>query len=100
MVCSGSLEVHVQGEVVSDEMAGSPEEMPKVVGVITSRTRARRGAGEWIEIGRKRRAFVPDGLPAPSVGEVGEFGGGLDRGHCASQWASPRMRQATPGTRP
>ena len=75
MVCSGSLEVRVQGEVVSAEMAGSPEEMPKVVGVITSRTRARRGSGDWIEIARKHRAFIPDGLSVPSVGEVGECWG-------------------------
>jgi len=75
MVCSGSIEVSVLEEVVSAEVAGCPEEMPKVVGVITSRTRARRGSGEWIEIARKHRAFIPDGLPAPSVGEVGECWG-------------------------
>ena len=48
MVCSGSIEVRVQGRSSRQEMAGSPEEMPKVVGVITSRTRARRGSGDWI----------------------------------------------------
>ncbi len=71
----GSTQVSMQGKDVSAEVVSCPEEMPQVVGVITSRTRARRGAGEWIEIGRKRRAFVPDGLPVPSVGEVGEFWG-------------------------
>jgi hypothetical protein len=49
--------------------------------VITSRTRARRGSGDWIEIARKHRAFIPDGLSVPSVGEVGECWGS------DSQWA-------------
>ena len=75
MVSSVSIDVSVKGAVVSVKEEGCAEEMPQVVGVITSRTRARRGAGDWIEIGRKHRAFVPDGIPVPSVGEVGECWG-------------------------
>ena len=71
----GSIQGSMQGKDVSAKVASCPEEMPQVVGVITSRTRARRGAGDWIEIGRKHRAFVPDGIPVPSVGEVGECWG-------------------------
>jgi hypothetical protein len=77
----GSIQVSMQGKDVSAEVASCPEEMPQVVGVITSRTRARRGAGEWIEIGRKHRAFVPDGTSRA-------FGrrGGRVLGASDSQW--------------
>jgi len=74
VTCSAETQANAQ-EQVSPAVSGYPEGMPQVVGVVTGLTRSRRGSGEWVEISRKQRAFVPGGLPMPSVGEVGEFWG-------------------------